>query len=197
MPNPPIIFPLLYSGTPPQKKISPPAISFAPPPVPSAGARKFGLNRFDWPRLHSEWPGCVKVYSRAVESASASRLNAFAVYALALAMAWLPGHTCVASSCEAATAHSLPSRFTTAPHIRSPWNNPPASPLGAAVLAAFFSSVFSCAAAGSPAELACACGGAAAGGGVVQEAANNTNPTTVVINGLEKFVCIDSLLRAY
>src|SRR5229473_7139690 len=129
----------------PPKKISPPVISLAPPPVPSGGARKCELNRLDWPRLHRECPGCVKVYRRAVESASKSRLKALAVYALALAMAWLPGHTWVASSCEAATAHNLPSRFTTAPHIRSPWNSPPASPLGTAVLAAFFKSVLSCA----------------------------------------------------
>src|SRR2546422_7842815 len=34
------------------------------------------------------------------ERASASRLKALAVYAFALAIAWLPGHTCVGSSVD-------------------------------------------------------------------------------------------------
>src|SRR5205085_2885915 len=57
-----------------------------------------------------------------------SRLNALAVYALALAIAWLPGHTCVGSDLEAAAAHTSPARFTTAAHIRVPLKRPPMGP---------------------------------------------------------------------
>src|SRR5262245_37571635 len=106
------------------------------PPLAPGAARNAVLNRFDWPRLHSEWPGCVSVYSWAVDSGPVlggvlltSRLNALAVYALALAIAWLPGHTCVGSDWLVAYAHSSPSRFTTAPHILVPWKSPPASPV--------------------------------------------------------------------
>jgi hypothetical protein len=43
-------------------------------------------------------PGWVNVYSLAVDSANVSRLNALAVNAFALAIASLPGHTCVGSA---------------------------------------------------------------------------------------------------
>src|SRR6185436_2928624 len=108
--------------------MSPPAICSFPPPCPDGGARNLDSNRFDWPRLQSECPGWVKVYSIALESARLSRLNAFAVYALAFAIAWLPGQTCDGSPVDVAAAQNSPSRFTTAAHIRSPWKRPPASP---------------------------------------------------------------------
>src|SRR5437016_14442077 len=98
----------------------PPAIWFSPPPWVPMGASACGSNGFACPRLHREWPGWVNVYRRAVESASESRLNALAVYALAFAMAWLPGHTWLGSAWEFATAQIFPSRFTTATHIRVP-----------------------------------------------------------------------------
>jgi hypothetical protein len=80
-----------------------------------------------------------------------------AVYALALAIDWLPGHTWLGSSWEFATAHSFPSRFTTATHIRVPWNRPPASP---PVEGAATKNVFKSAAVGKPEQLlgaVCAC----------------------------------------
>src|SRR6266571_3538394 len=87
----------------------------------------------------------------AVERASTSRLNALAVYAFALAIAWLPGHTCVASAIDVAKAQSSPLRFTTAAHMRVPLNSPPASPPcdGAATR-----SCLSCPAEGTPEQFA-------------------------------------------
>src|SRR5215813_4347019 len=59
-PSPPMIFPFeLYRGTPPPKKISPPAIRSSPPFCPLGGARNLGLNGLDWPKLQSECPGGV------------------------------------------------------------------------------------------------------------------------------------------
>ena len=44
-PKPPIIFPLLYNGTPPPKNIIPPAIEILPPQSPWGVARNSGLKR--------------------------------------------------------------------------------------------------------------------------------------------------------
>src|SRR5215204_6058461 len=110
-------------------------------------SRNLVSNRFDWPRLHREWPGCVKVYRRAVDSARLSRLNALAVYAFDFAIAWLPGQTCVRSDVDVLAAQNSPSRSTTAPHIRSPPNSPP---IGRSVCAASCSSFLSSKAFGSP-----------------------------------------------
>ena len=46
------------------------------------------------------------VYSRAVDIGTESVLNALAVYALAMAMAWLPGQAAVGSSVETTTAQT-------------------------------------------------------------------------------------------
>ena len=47
-PSPPMIFPFeFYRGTPPPKKISPPAIRSSPPLCSLGGARKLGLNVLD------------------------------------------------------------------------------------------------------------------------------------------------------
>jgi hypothetical protein len=68
------------------------------------------------------------VYSRAVESGESSVLYALAVYALALAMAWLPGHALAGSSVATAVAQISPCRLTMAPHSIFPEKSPPASP---------------------------------------------------------------------
>src|SRR5687767_15963529 len=68
----------------------------------------------------------------ALDSAKLSRLNAFAVYALAFAIAWLPGQTCVGSSVVVTYRQISPSRLTTAPHILAPPKRPPASGIAAA-----------------------------------------------------------------
>src|SRR3954464_13124063 len=87
-----------------------------------------GLNGFGCATPHSECPGWVSVYNRAVESGVSSVLNAFAVYALAFATAWLPGHALAGSSVATAVAQISPRRLTTAAHSILPENNPPASP---------------------------------------------------------------------
>src|SRR3954471_11717220 len=86
-----------------------------------------GLNGFGCATPHSECPGWVSVYSRAVESGVASVLKAFAVYALAFEIAWLPGHALAGSSVAPAVAQISPWRLTTVPHSILPDINPPAS----------------------------------------------------------------------
>jgi hypothetical protein len=60
---------------------------------------------------------------------------------LALAIAWLPGQTCVGSSVDVVYAQISPARLTTAAHMRVPLNRPPADPpaAGAAARTAFSS----------------------------------------------------------
>src|SRR5581483_7487933 len=73
-------------------------------------------------------PGCVSVYRRAVDSGVSSVLYALAVYAFALAMAWLPGHALAGSSVATAVAQISPCRLTIDPHCILPEKRPPASP---------------------------------------------------------------------
>src|SRR3954463_16600248 len=87
-----------------------------------------GLNGFGCATPHSECPGCVSVYNRAVESGVSSVLNALAVYAFAFEIAWLPGHALAGSSVATAVAQIWPWRLTIVPHSIFPENNPPASP---------------------------------------------------------------------
>jgi hypothetical protein len=67
----------------------------------------------------------VNVYRRAVDKGNVSRLNAFAVNALAFAIAWLPGQTFPGLAVEVVNEQISPSLFTTAPHMRVPSNRPP------------------------------------------------------------------------
>src|SRR3954469_6810626 len=91
-------------------------------------ARHSARNGFGSATPHNECPGCVSVYSRAVERGSPSVLYAFAVYAFALEIAWLPGHALAGSSVATAVAQIWPWRLTIVPHSIFPENNPPASP---------------------------------------------------------------------
>src|SRR3569832_1865163 len=61
-----------------------------------------------------------------------SVLNAFAVYAFALEMAWLPGQAAAGSSVETATAQIWPFRSTTVAHSAFAPFKPPISPDAAA-----------------------------------------------------------------
>src|SRR5205823_7990070 len=74
IPRAPTIFELLYNARPPPKKIRPPVIWCRPSSPPLGEARNFGSNKFDWPKLHRECPGWVKVYNLAVDSDNVSRL---------------------------------------------------------------------------------------------------------------------------
>jgi hypothetical protein len=65
-------------------------------------------------------PGCVAVYKLAVESANVGRLNAFAVFAFCAEITRLPGHWSPRALPVNATAHTIPSRLTTVPHMLSP-----------------------------------------------------------------------------
>src|SRR3954469_4716807 len=91
-------------------------------------ARHSARNGFGSATPHNEWPGCVSVYSRAVDSGKPSVLYAFAVYAFALAIAWLPGHALAGSSVATAVAQISPWRLTTAAHSIFPEKSPPAWP---------------------------------------------------------------------
>ena len=90
MPRPPMMRPPLYSGTPPPKKIMPPAIWFCPPDCPR-WEPKLSVERITLAQAPPGVLGLGEGAERAVDSAAASRLKAFAAYALAFAMAWLPG----------------------------------------------------------------------------------------------------------
>src|SRR3954452_11740513 len=105
-----------------------------------AGPAHAGFNGFPFAALHSEWPGWLSVYRRAVDNGDVSELNAFAVNAFAMAMPRLPGHVAAMSDVDTARAHSSPSRLTIAPHIAFPWLSPPASPFcDGASCSSFFS----------------------------------------------------------
>src|SRR5256885_2006884 len=106
----------------------------------------FGLNGLPAPAPHREWPGWASVYRRAVESGCPSTLKALAVYALALAIDWLPGQICAGSSVDATTAQSRPERLTTAAHWLRPLKRPPTSPSPGTCC----NSVRSCCAVGKP-----------------------------------------------
>ena len=67
-------------------------------------------------------------------------------------MAWLPGHTCVGSAVDVVYVQISPARLTTAPHLLSPWNNPPASPPAAGAAAR---KPFSAPSSGRPWHLPC------------------------------------------
>src|SRR5690349_4260836 len=90
------------------------------PPFSPGVARQSGWNGLAAPMPNREWPGWLSVYRRAVDVGTASVLNALAVNALALAMAWLPTQACAGSGMDTATAHNLPSRFTSAAHSALP-----------------------------------------------------------------------------
>src|SRR3954462_7383446 len=107
---------------------------------PGGVARHTGFGGFATARPQSECPGCVRVYSRAVDNGAVSVLNAFAVNAFAMAIERLPGHAAARSSVDTATEQSTPSRSTTAPHMNFPWLSPPASE--PSCVGAFWSSVF-------------------------------------------------------
>src|SRR3954464_7196830 len=109
-----------------------------------AGPAHAGFNGFPFAALHSEWPGWLSVYRRAVDNGDVSELNAFAVNAFAMAMPRLPGHVAAMSEVDTARAHSSPSRLTIAPHIALPWLSPPASPFcdGASCSSFFRSAAF-------------------------------------------------------
>src|SRR5262249_25401631 len=64
----------------------------------------------------------------AVDIGCWSVLYAFAVYALAFANAWPPGHAVAGSSVATAVAQISPARLTTAAHSSFPEKRPPASP---------------------------------------------------------------------
>src|SRR5688572_14213218 len=92
-----------------------------PRPLFSAGvARHSGRNGLAAAMPNSEWPGWLSVYRRAVDIGTTSVLKALAVKALALAMAWLPTQACAGSGIDTATAHSTPSRLTSAAHSALP-----------------------------------------------------------------------------
>src|SRR3569623_2091343 len=87
--------------------------------------RQAGLNVYAVADPNRECHGCASVYSRAVDRGTMSLLKAFAVYAFAFAMAWLPGQAGVGSSVETATAQSCPLRSTTAAHSAFAPSRPP------------------------------------------------------------------------
>src|ERR1700710_472368 len=90
-------------------------------PIPVSCGWNAGLNGLELFRPYSEPPGCVGEYRFAVESAKASLLKPFAVLALAIAIARLPGQ----ASPVKVTEQSVPTRSTTADHMRLGENNPP------------------------------------------------------------------------
>src|SRR4051812_42782297 len=65
-------------------------------------------------------PGWVLTNRLPLDVAPPGKLKAFAVLALAAAITRLPGNCEPRSAPEKATAHTTPSRFTTAPHISLP-----------------------------------------------------------------------------
>src|SRR5919199_2892969 len=109
-------------------------------PWSSGFTRQSGLNGLPFAALHSECPGRLIVYSRAVDIGTESVLNAFAVYAFATAIAWLPGHAAVGSSVDTTTAHTSPERSTIAAHSKRPDAMPPTSPCSGAALSSLRSS---------------------------------------------------------
>src|SRR5215216_6947041 len=97
-------------------------------PTSGATGRKAGLNGLELLRPYSEpagtlvgglptklLAGWVREYRLAVESANLLLLKAFAVFALAIAIARLPGQV---SGSFVITEQSTPFRSTTADHIR-------------------------------------------------------------------------------
>src|SRR3954471_651560 len=124
-------------------------------PWSSGFTRQSGLRGFPFAALHSECPGRLIVYRRAVDIGTESVLKALAVYALATAIAWLPGHAAVGSSVETTTAQTSPERLTIAahskrptaqpsperltiaPHAKRPEATPPASPWSGAAFKSF------------------------------------------------------------
>src|SRR5579862_7952921 len=91
-------------------------------PSPMPCGRKAGLNGFELFSPYRDPPGCVGAYKFAVDSARPLLLKSFAVPALAIAMARLPGH---GSFPLLMTEHSTPCRSTMADHIRFGLKIPP------------------------------------------------------------------------
>src|SRR5581483_3501820 len=95
-------------------------------PSPMPCVRKAGLNGLELFSPYSDPPGCVGAYRLAVDNARPLLLKSFAVLALAIAIARLPGH---GSLPLLIMEHSTPCRSTTADHIRFGLKMPPlASP---------------------------------------------------------------------
>src|SRR3954447_25358885 len=96
-----------------------------PGTLPTAGvvgSSKTGLNGFELFKPNSDPPGIVTPYKLAVDKASLLLLKSFAVEALAIAIARLPGH---ASGLLLTIEQRRPCRSTIADHIRFGVNSPP------------------------------------------------------------------------